>query len=759
MNLDLSHNDLTKIITGKPTQLSPGKIDIIIYDTRKMSTDRLGVFFALKGAHKDGHIYCQDAYNKGCRCFVVSEIIDLPEDAHIIEVENTLSALQELAKYHRSKFQIPVIGITGSYGKTTIKEWLYFILKDDYTICRSPKSFNSQIGVAHALLELEEKHNLAIIEADISHPDEMDKLEDMISPTLGIFTRIGSHYLSNFKDQDHHLSEHLKLFKYTNFTVALSEYASPFRRRKINTLLTDVEEWGDIINDTERFPENRALSLKMAEFLGIERQKLKEKVEALPVLSGRQEVFEGINDNFIINDTYNIDIDALEQALEYQFSSKEKVNKIVVLDLSFIDDNRKKTIIQLVERYKPDEFFIVKDSILPDKLITACNSSILFKGSYRSNLSELVQQFKNRKHETWVEFDLKAIQHNLKYLRSLVTPSTLTLVMVKASSYGTGDVKLPHFLQENGVDYLGVAYADEGATLRENGIQLPIMIMNSEINAFSDIIRLCLEPTIFSFEQLQKFEELAKKMNLTNYPVHLKFETGMHRLGFLNEDIPRLMSFLNNSSTIAVKSIFSHLADADNEDQTFTLKQIEKFDSIQSKFKTDYKDDVLAHILNSEGVLRHGQIASFDMVRLGIGLFGYASKKESLLPCLKWKTTISQLKELVPGNTVGYGRSFIAREPMTIATLRIGYADGFRRALSNGVGRVFINGKPCPVIGNVCMDMTMVDVTKVDCKQGDEVEVIGEHQTMEDFAKSLNTIPYEVMTSIDKRVARIYVRN
>lgn len=759
MKLQLSHNEITEIVGGTAIQFSPGIVDIVIYDTRKIGTDRSSVFFALKGLQKDGHIYCQDAYDKGCRCFVISEDVSLPKDCHVIKVENTLKAFQQLAKVHRSKFTMPVLAVTGSFGKTTVKEWLYFLLKDEYTICRSPKSYNSQIGVAHALLNIEEHHDLVIIEAAISHPEEMDQLEEMIAPTLGVFTKIGNKYAENFASKEAHLTEYLKLFKHANFTVALREYAAAFRRKKINTLLTEPEEWESFEIANKQFTENRALCLKMAEFFGITEEVMEEKMKHLPVLSGRQEVFEGINNNLIINDAYNIDIDALEQALEYQFASKEKEKKYVVLDLNYVKEQQKEAVLKLVDRYQPDGVFVIENDKIPDDLKTISNASILFKGSFRSNLSELVKQFKNRKHETWVSFDLKAIQHNLKYLQSLMNPGTHTLVMVKASSYGTGDVKLPHFLQENGVDYLGVAYTDEGATLREQGINLPILVMNSEIEAFKDMIRLCLEPSIYSFEQLHVFIQLCMEADLTDYPIHLKFETGMHRLGFAKSDIPAIVNEFKTTKAVAVKSVFSHLADADNEDQTFTLQQIDLFKAIISDFKDNYDDSFWAHILNSEGILRHGKIASFDMVRLGIGIFGYASKHDDLLPCIEWKTTISQLKKLNPGDTIGYGRAYTAKEPMTIATLRVGYADGFRRALSNGVGKVYINNQACPVVGNVCMDMIMVDVTHVDCKQGDSVEIIGKQQTMQDFAAILNTIPYEVMTSINKRVARVYVRS
>ena len=758
MKLNISHNNLSEIVNGNILQSTLGSIDIVIYDSRKIATTRKGVFFALKGSQRDGHYYCKDAYDKGVRCFIVSQNTSLPDDAHIIKVENTLAAFQLLAKYHRNKFSIPFIAITGSFGKTTLKEWLYFLLKDHYTICRTPKSYNSQIGVAHSLLELNEKHELAIIEADISHPEEMEKLEEIISPTLGVFTGLGSHYLENFKDQEHHLGEHLKLFTHTNFTFILDKYASPFRRKKINTIITSVNEWKALLAEKEQFPEIKALCLKVAVFLGVKEEVLKTHIYDLPVLSGRQEVFEGINGNLIINDSYNIDIDALEQALEYQFSSREREEKVVVLDLNYVNDYRKKEILQLVNRYHPDNIIVIENDVVPEELKSIRNTSILFKGSFNSNLNKIVQQFKNRKHETRISFDLKAIHYNLNYLRGLANENTLTLVMVKASSYGTGDIQIPHFLQENGVNYLGVAYADEGATLRENGILLPIIVMNSEESAFEDIIRLELEPAVYTMQQLRAFYTVVRDKNMNNYPIHLKFETGMNRLGFDQENINEIFHFLSNNTCLKVKSVFSHLADAGNDDTTFSKQQIHRFKEIRKEILSKVESPVLFHLLNSDGILKFAALASFDMVRIGIGLFGYTSQSAALKPSVKWMTSISQVKSLDKGETVGYNRAFKADEPVKIATIRVGYADGFRRLLSNGVGRVFIKGVACPVVGNVCMDMTMVDVTGVECNTGDEVEIIGKHQTMEAFAKQLNTIPYEVMTSISKRVARVYVK-
>lgn len=473
------------------------------------------------------------------------------------------------------------------------------------------------------------------------------------------------------------------------------------------------------------------------------------------------EVFEGQHENLIINDTDRIDADSLKQALNYQFSSNERQEKVVVIDVSHVDEDRRKSILELVKSFEPAQLFVLdEEDDLPEEVYKLKNTSILFKGSVRSNLSKLVQQFKNRKHETWVEFNLNAIQHNIDVYRSKLPETTKMLVMVKASSYGTGDVNIPHFLQQIGVDYLGVAYTDEGTTLRERGVSLPILIMNTEMNAFDDIVNFCLEPSIFSLDQLNAFISYLDEKGLDDYPIHLTFETGMNRLGFYPDDVPQIIETIKNTKAVRIKSVYSHLADADNDDTAYTESQIDKFKKIRNSLLAEFDQPIIFHILNSEGASIFGKEAGFDMVRLGIGIFGYASRaeKDELLPCLTWKTTISQIKTIEPGETVGYGRTFKANEKINIATLRIGYADGFRRSLSNGVGEVFINGKRCPVVGNVCMDMTMVDVSDVDCNPGDEVEIIGENITMEEFSKKMDTIPYEVMTSISKRVARLYLR-
>ncbi|MCO5267444.1 MAG: alanine racemase [Brumimicrobium sp.] len=759
MNLNFSHTELVHILDGAAKQMHDGRIATVYYDTRLIHQTEEAVFFALEG-RKDGHTFVQKAYDKGIRSFVVSKAVSLPADATIIEVKDTLRAIQQLAKHHRNQFSYPVLAITGSLGKTTIKEWLYFLLSDDYTVIRSPRSFNSQLGVAISLLEMDEKHDFAIIEADISHPNEMEFIEDMVSPTIGIYTGIGKYYADNFESQEQHASEHLKLFKHTNVTFALAKHKSELRRNKIAFDLVENGQWDDVNLSQFSYPENRRLALHVAQYLGVDRNILLKKVTQLPSLSNRMEVFEGIDNNLIINDSYNIDMDALEQALSYQFSSNERTDKVVVLDFSFVSEARKHAILEIVQGYHPKKTFIIEENKIPKELLEIKNASILFKGSYRSNLKDIVLLFKNRKHETWVEFDLKAIQNNLRTFQSKLPKNTKTLAMVKASSYGAGDINIPHFLQQAGIDYLGVAYADEGRLLRENGITLPILVLNTEGDAFDDIVQHQLEPTIYSFTQLEQLCNYLEKEKITDFPVHVTFETGMNRLGFNPEEASQVVEILKSKPEISVKGVYSHLADADNSDETYTLHQIDIFKKIKAIFEQAYTHQILFHILNSEGISKFGNSAAFDMVRLGIGLYGYTStaEKDELLPSVRWMTTISQIREVKAGETVGYSRTYQATQTMRVATIRVGYADGFRRILSNGVGVVYIHGQACPVVGNVCMDMTMVDVTHVDCIIGDEVELLGKHISMQTFAQKLGTIPYEVMTGISKRVSRIYLR-
>jgi alanine racemase len=732
------------------------------------------VFFALQGIKKNGLIYCEDAYKKGVRCFVVAEKISLPDDCFIIQVDDTLRSLQKLAIYHRSLIQYPIIAITGSYGKTTIKEWMYFLLKDHFQIGRTPKSYNSQIGVAHSILALPVEADFGIIEADISHPGEMDALEEMIAPQIGIFTGVGTYYTHNFENQQQHIDEHLKLFARCGVTITVKEFSSDLRRRKINFEIAEKEKWTNFIQKRLPFINNQLLLFEAVSFLGLPLETIESKANKLPQLPGRLEIFEGINENLVIDDTYNIDIDALDQALEYLMASKEKSKKVLILETKGVEEFQKEKIIQLVERYEVKNVLILENnqialtkgfetgsSDISSLLRSINNSAVLIKGPFQSSANQWVELLKKKSHETYLSFDLKAIKHNLNYFRGIIPSNTKLLVMVKAAAYGAGEIKIPHFLQENGVDYLGVAYADEGALLRRNNIHLPIIVMNTENDAFSDIVRFDLEPSLYSFDVLNAFLKFLADQNLENFPVHIKVDTGMNRLGFKNDEVQALIEQLNNTNLIAVKSVFTHLSDADDitsDTSDFSEQQLMAFSEIQNLFISSISNEITFHALNSEGILRFAPQYSFNMVRLGLGLFGYSKLPQAnrLQQAVAWKTTLAQIKYIGKGEFVGYGRTFIAASDMTIGIIRVGYADGFPRKLSNGVGQVIINKVPCKVIGNVCMDMTMIDITNINCNTGDEVEIFGEHQSIYHFAQQVETIPYEILTTIGKRIWRRY---
>lgn len=473
------------------------------------------------------------------------------------------------------------------------------------------------------------------------------------------------------------------------------------------------------------------------------------------------EIFDGQNNTLILYDSSPFDEKSLDFALSFQFTSKEyrMEDKVVVLDLSEVPLAAQKEYINLTKKHAPQQFYIFRNDVVPEAFHDFSNKSILYKGAENTPVGQFFRTIKNRKHKTWIEFNLNAIQHNINCLKSCLPQATKTLVMVKAASYGTGDVRIPHFLQQMGIDYLGVAFVDEGVILREKNISIPLFVINTEINAFEDIVDYRLEPAIFSFRQLQSLCRFLKKEGITDFPIHLAMETGMNRLGFNEEELDVLISTIKESPHVYLKGVYSHLADADNRDFSFSLQQINRFKQIEMRFNKEFKQPILFHLLNSEGIAKFGTEAGFDMARLGIGIYGYIStaKEIGLKPTLCWFTTISQIKTVKAGESIGYGRTFVAPYDMKIATLLVGYADGFSRKLSNGVGSVIINGENCPVVGNVCMDMTMVDVSAVKCKEGESAEIIGNQITMEDFSQRVETISYEVMTRIDKRVAKVYL--
>ena len=770
MNLQFTYQDfLTAISPEEVINPAPNiEINSVAYDSRKLLPNSTAVFFALNGGNRSGVSFLADAYKKGVRIFVIPSTanIDYLSDTTYFIVKDTLKALQSLAKFHRANFKIPIVAITGSVGKTTIKEWSYHLLKQHFKVVRSPKSYNSQLGVAISLLEINSTHEIALIEAGISRPNEMSSLLDMIQPTIGIFTSFGSAHAYAFSSMKEHLLEKTLLFK-TSKTTYFSDsiLLESVEKQNINGIEVDTESTiapfiKSIPYQDTASKQNVALAISLAKHFKVENESIHQNLVDLPRLALRLETFDGINGSTIINDTYNLDIDALIHSLEYQRSIASTKRKVAIIATAFLDEKYVTQIKEIIASYQLDEVYYLDTAFYELPIIE--NSVILIKGSRKSNLEKIIRKFQLKKHKTRLEISLTAIKENLNLLRSYIRKECNLLVMVKASSYGSGAVKIASFLEKNGVNYLGVAYADEGIELRKNGINLPILVMNTEEDSFEDIINYKLEPTIYSFYVLDQFVRTLILLNIEAYPIHLKFDTGMKRLGFDMEDCDQLSEYLLAQPEVYIKSIYSHLADADNlHDSNFSEFQINSFEKITTYFKRILPYKFITHLTNTEGTINF-PLAHFDMVRIGIGIYGYSSNEiisGKLIPTMNWKSIISQIKSVKKGQTIGYGKSYVAKKDMKIAIVPVGYADGLKRNLSNRVGHLYVQSIACPIVGNICMDMTMIDITGISVEEGMEVEIIGEHQSIMDVAKAAQTIPYEILTSIPLRVHRIYVEN
>lgn len=743
-------------------------INSIAYDSRKLFNSNTTVFFALKGEQQNGIRFLFDAYAKGVRLFVIerNENIDYLKDATYFIVKDTLKGLQSLAKFHRSRFKIPVVAITGSVGKTTVKEWAYHLLKEHYKVVRSPKSYNSQLGVAISLFEINATHEIALIEAGISQPNEMSALVDMIQPTLGVFTSFGSAHAYSFKSVNEHFKEKTLLFNSVETTYISDSISNEnFDKNKIKGIIVNTGSTLapfelDIPFKDKASKQNTALAIGLARHFKVSDESIHRNIKDLSSLALRLETFDGINESIIINDTYNLDIDALIHSLEYQRSISLAKSKVAIIATASLEDNYVNQIKEIIASYQLDKVYYIDSSNAELPIIE--NSVILIKGSRKSNLERIIRNFQLKKHKTRLEINLTSMKENLNLLRAHLDKECKLLVMVKASSYGSGAVKIASFLEKNGVNYLGVAYADEGIELRKNGITLPILVMNTEEESFEDLVNYQLEPTIYSFNVLDQFVRTLIHLSIESYPVHLKFDTGMKRLGFDDEDSNQLSDYLLTQPEVYIKSIYSHLADADNlKDRTFSELQIHRFKKIISHFKACLPYNFITHLTNTEGTI-HYPSAHFDMVRIGIGIYGFSTNeliRKKLIPTMNWKSIISQIKMVKKGESVGYGKTFIADKDRTIAIVPVGYADGLKRNLSNGVGHLFVESVACPIVGNICMDMTMIEVSGLSVKEGMEVEIIGEHQSILDMANVACTIPYEILTSIPLRVHRIYIEN
>lgn len=821
-----SISEIAEIIEGKLHGNNPENvIRQLLIDSRKLAVAETSLFFAIKGERHDAHRFIPDLYQKGLRNFVVTtlpqSLYELPE-ANFILVANTLNALQKLCAHHRKQFAIPVIGITGSNGKTIVKEWLYQLLREAKNIVRSPKSFNSQVGVPLSVWQMNNEHELALFEAGISRPGEMERLEKIIKPTTGIFTNIGQAHSENFSSQAEKTKEKLKLFKDVQALIYCKDYTEiheavktdeelkdtqllTWSKKTTATLLigkitksaTDTEIQGVYNNDFLRIKipftddasvENAIHCWLFMLYSGYENKQIAERMMMLSPVAMRLELKEGINNCSVINDSYNSDLGSLSIALDFLEQQKQHPKKTLILsDILQSGKNEEalyKEVAELVERKQVNRLIGIGEAIsrqqhlfnhvektffpeTKDFLKTFVNSmfgneTILLKGARVFGFEEINNVLQQKTHETVLEINLNAIVHNLNYFRSILKPETKIMAMVKAFSYGSGSYEIANVLQFHRVDYLAVAYADEGIELRKAGITLPIMVMNPEVQSYDAMLKNHLEPEIYNFRVLGLFEEAVKRNGTEikqSVPIHIKLDTGMNRLGFHEKDLNELLVRIKNNTLLKIQSIFSHLAASeDSKHDEFTRLQISTFTKQSDKIRQYFSYPILRHILNSAGVARFPE-AQFEMVRLGIGLYGIGAdeKEQSKLQNVSTlRTSISQINSIAAGESVGYGRSELAQRAMQIATIPIGYADGLSRKHGNRRGKVLVNGKFAPIIGNVCMDMCMIDVTDIPAKESDEVIVFGEKYPISEFAKIMETIPYEVLTNVSRRVKRVY---
>lgn len=799
-------------------------ISFLITDSRKVVDPEHSLFFAIKGERHDGHKYIADLYAQGVRNFVISDesVAEQVPQANFILVMSPLLAMQQLAAWHRSKFSIPVIGVTGSNGKTIVKEWLYQLLREDFSIVRSPKSYNSQIGVPLSLWQMEDNHTLGIFEAGISQPDEMLKLGEMIRPTIGILTNIGTAHDENFTDLNAKIVEKLKLFVHAHQLVYCKDYTAVHELISAGGMLTshcntftwsrkskadlqigriakhehDTEIQGIYKNQfigikipftDEASIENAIHCWALMLFLEIPFDHITKRIELLSPVAMRLEMKEGINNCSVINDSYNSDFGSLTIALDFMLQQKQHERRTLILSDILQSGKSEEVLYQQVADLlaqkkinrligigeaiaRQSNLFKLEKSFYPstDEFLRDLNYSsfndetILIKGARSFGFERISKSLQQKAHETVLEINLNAVVHNLNLYRSRLRPETKLMVMVKAFSYGSGSFEIANVMQFHRADYLAVAYADEGVELRKSGITLPIMVMNPEEQSFDAMINYQLEPDIYSFRILNHFTEALKRRgeaNITRFPVHIELDTGMHRLGFDESDINEMIIRIKNNKYIKIATVFSHLVASDElEHDQFTRDQIARFNKISMTLQSHFNYPIIRHILNSSGILRFPE-AQFEMVRLGIGLHGIAAtanEQRQLQMVATLKTTISQLKTVSAGDTIGYSRRGVAQRDMLIATVGIGYADGLSRRLGNGVGKMLVNGQLAPIVGSICMDMTMLDVTGMDVREGMEVIVFGQENSIIEIAQQLGTIPYEVLTGISERVKRVY---
>jgi len=804
--------DVSSIIPSLSVYLSDDRVVIntLLFDSRKLIDTAGGLFFALKG-RRDGHAYVGDVYAAGVRNFVIGpdkvDIHAFPE-ANFIVVQDPLEALQILATHNRNLFTKPVIGITGSNGKTIVKEWLAQLLGPDYRVVRSPKSYNSQLGVALSLWQLNDSFDLAIIEAGISQPGEMDMLRRMIKPDIAVLTNIGPAHDDGFADRRIKISEKIRLFEDAGLVVYSPAHVEgvtvPVAPRRIT--------WGNdnvdlVIKKTETIgggrsriqgyyagqpveivipftdaasQENAVCCWAVLLALGYTQSVVADRMAHLQAVEMRLEMKEGINGCTVVDDSYSNDLASLAIALDFLRQQQQHQARTLILSdipgaggheasvysevAKLLKENKISRLITVGPElmkctatfsFLPHEAFPDTESFLSAS-VSFGRESILLKGARRFAFERISRLLTAKRHNTILEINLSALEHNLNQFRALLDRDVKIMAMVKAFSYGSGDVEVANLMQFNKVDYLTVAYVDEGITLRKAGIELPIMVMSPDTASFDALVSNRLEPEVYSIDLLKSLIRFLEEEGIEHYPVHIKVDTGMHRLGIVEKDIDWLASILSSSNAVKVQSLFSHLSAAgDPHYDAFTHQQLTGFVRIADRLQGALGYRFLRHIANTAAILRWPQ-AHLDMVRLGIGLYGIGEKEMSdlvLQPSGTLKTVITQIRCVPGGDSVGYGRKGMCEEDRIVATVNIGYADGYDRRFGNGVGRMFVNGQAAPTVGDICMDMTMLDITGIPAAAGDEVIVFGD---ICEEAELIGTIPYELLSRISHRVKRVY---
>ena len=819
-----SLRQISEIVNGQMVgDLSERLVCDLLIDSRQLVAAEKALFFAIVSTRNDGHKYIKELYDKGVRAFIVCHLPEgLFPEASFIVVDDTLKALQTLATHHRQQFHIPVIGITGSNGKTIIKEWLFQMLSPDFNIVRSPKSYNSQVGVPLSVWQMNENHELALFEAGISEPEEMVPLQKIISPTIGVFTNIGQAHDENFISRLQKAGEKLNLFTKAESLVYCMDYSDiqeVILRSGINSkvkLFTwsrkfkEADLFVDTVTKEEKSSkitcnyqdkslsfeipfsddasiENAIHCIAVSLLMNYEPACIAERLRSLTSVAMRLEIKAGVNNCTIINDYYNSDINSLSIALDVMRQQRQHKRHVVILsDILQSGRNEMELYSEIAQLLKDKEvdmlvgigeaisrqanqfelesyyYHNVADFLALFPFSKFNNQTILLKGARAFEFEQIGMELQEKAHETVLEINFNNMVGNLNHFRAKIKPETKLMVMVKAFGYGSGNVEVSNVLQFHNVDYLTVAFADEGVELRRAGINLPIMVMSPEVNSYDNIIKYHLEPEVFSFRNLSFIEKAVNSFALpVAHPinVHIKLDTGMHRLGFAQSELPELIKRIKANPMLHVKSVFSHLATADNPaEDDFTLSQIHNFEEGSRMIVEAFPHKILRHILNTAGISRFPQY-QFDMVRLGIGLYGVPTcevDKGVLQPVVSWKTTINQIKQVPAGDSIGYNRHGHAERDMRIGIVPIGYADGLSRLLGNGNGKFYVNGQQVPVIGDICMDMCMLDLSDVEATEGDTVVIFDAEHDINDIATACQTIPYEIMTRVSQRVKRVY---